>query len=311
MSDSYRAHRAETSFQNIQGLIDRYGIERIGFLTLTTVKGLTWDELLRRFNSLRPVLVKVFTCGIRFVERSGKGRLHVHLVMVTREAIGGNCNWSSRVWRGHKVWHLRNPNGHLREVWAKLRAVLPKYGFGRHELLPVRTNAAGVARYVAAYTCKTTGPEDKGRRVVGYVGRVDRRDNGLWCWIDGRGREWRRGLGLFCTLKQTTPEALRAKHGAHWSFIVSPAVWGLASDPDTWRPIILGGIGPVEPDRVATDSTTSRAAYVGSRDRDTRPARALPVQGGGKAAGDGITEQAASDHTDRVFSDRFKRVGSK
>ncbi len=61
----------------------------------------------------------------------------------------------------------------LRNLWETLRNVLPKYGFGRAELLPVRKTAEAVAAYIAKYIEKNLfnrRPEDKRKKLVRYIG---------------------------------------------------------------------------------------------------------------------------------------------
>src|ERR1017187_5868381 len=78
---SATAKKAETLYANLSGLIERVGIERVGFVTLTTADNCTNRvEAQRRFNSfatnvLRPEAVE----HIAVPERQERGAIHFHL----------------------------------------------------------------------------------------------------------------------------------------------------------------------------------------------------------------------------------------
>ena len=55
---------------------------------------------------------------------------------------------------------------YLRAVWRELRIKCKAYGFGRHELLPIKSNADAMAQYIGKYISKHLGSrkdEDKGK----------------------------------------------------------------------------------------------------------------------------------------------------
>ena len=58
---------------------------------------------------------------------------------------------------------------YLRAVWRELRIKCKAYGFGRHELLPIKSNADAMAQYIGKYISKHLGSrkdEDKGKRLI-------------------------------------------------------------------------------------------------------------------------------------------------
>jgi hypothetical protein len=67
----------------------------------------------------------------------------------------------------------RSVSPELKAIWKWLREVLPGYGFGRAELLPIRKTGEAVASYVAKYIekniCNHTAA-DRGMRLVRYIG---------------------------------------------------------------------------------------------------------------------------------------------
>ena len=83
----YQRKNAYSLAENLESLVESFGEEKIGFLTLTFPKNLTLKEANRRFNSLAShcldswfqawVCVREFTAGGRFLEL----QLRLHLPM--------------------------------------------------------------------------------------------------------------------------------------------------------------------------------------------------------------------------------------
>ena len=77
---------------------------------------------------------------------------------------------------------------------------MDKYGFGRSELLPVKTNSKGLARYVAKYISKHINsrlPEDKGYRLIRTT--IDKKSlwkiaNSNFSFVSAGSRLWREKL---------------------------------------------------------------------------------------------------------------------
>lgn len=58
-------------------------------------------------------------------------------------------------------------------MWGKLRGTLKEYGFGRHELLPIRSTGEAISKYLGKYVSKNVAAReerDKGARLVRYIG---------------------------------------------------------------------------------------------------------------------------------------------
>jgi hypothetical protein len=184
---------AEALRQNVQMMADKYGIHRIGFLTLTTPDEVTPKEYQRRFNSLRShVLHERYGDRIKIVERGSKsGRFHGHLLVVLPFDIRTGCNFEEFA-QGN---YSSAPQA-LRDEWAFLRETLPQYNFGRHELLPVKSTAEGIAFYVGKYVSKHVDgriESDKGVRLVEY-GKGARNWNSRFAWHTPKARLWRAKL---------------------------------------------------------------------------------------------------------------------
>ena len=142
---------AQVLFLEIMALVAFYGIERIGFFTLTFADHVTsLREAQRRFRSIRAhVIVKRHERAIVVWERHESGRIHFHLVVVLAEDIRTGADFAA-----FKRKDYRSANRALRGEWAFWRVTCPKYGFGRHELMPIKSNAQGIARYVGKYIAK-------------------------------------------------------------------------------------------------------------------------------------------------------------
>lgn len=150
---------------NVKSFIDHFGINNVGFLTLTFADHVTDPkEAQRRFNSLRTNYLKArFPHYIRVFERTKNNRIHYHLIVATKQDIRTGLDFAEIKKRNYKSANLN-----IRTLWQSLRENLPNYGFGRAELLPVKTNSKGLARYISKYIGKhieNRNLQDKGFRL--------------------------------------------------------------------------------------------------------------------------------------------------
>jgi hypothetical protein len=178
---------AQVLFLEIMALVAFYGIERIGFFTLTFADHVTGlREAQRRFRSIRAhVIVKRYERAIVVWERHESGRIHFHLVVVLAEDIRSGADFAA-----FKRKDYRSANRALRGEWAFWRVTCPKYRFGRHELMPIKSNAQGIARYVGKYIAKHIRQrleEDKGARLVRFIGyKAGGQDGKLQVFVEQR-----------------------------------------------------------------------------------------------------------------------------
>ena len=182
---------------NVKQFIETFGIEKCGFLTLTFADDVQdVKEASRRFHSLRTnFLKKHFENYICVYERMKSGRIHFHLIVNTRQDIRRGLNF-----RQIQARNYTSANKNLRQLWQVLRENMEKYGFGRSELLPVKTNSKGLARYVGKYIAKHIDsrlPEDKGYRLI----RTTIGKKQLWkiatsnfSFVSEGSRKWRENL---------------------------------------------------------------------------------------------------------------------
>jgi hypothetical protein len=209
---------------NVQYIADRVGLERLGFLTLTFKEPITDPrEAQRRFRSLRTgVLTDRYSAFIRVLERQKSRRIHYHLLVVMPRDIRTGFDFEAIVRRDY-----RSANIELRAEWAFWRRIAPRYGFGRTELLPIKSTAEGIARYVGKYIGKhleVREEDDKGLRLVDYS-RGGRMASTRFQFHTPNAREWRFRVRLFAMMTAYTfgvpasMAGLRQAHGRYWAHL--------------------------------------------------------------------------------------------
>ena len=201
----------------------KYGIEKVGFLTLTFKDHVTdFREAQKRFNSLKTNVLKGrYQDYIRVVERQKSGRIHYHLLVALTCDIRTGFDFFAV-----KDNDYSSANHDIRAEWAFWRRTAPKYRFGRTELMPVRSTSEGIGKYVGKYIGKTLEmrkPEDKGCRLVEYS-RGARMASTRFQFVSDGSAEWRRKLGIFVhyisenTGCEPSFEGLRRVLGVRWSY---------------------------------------------------------------------------------------------
>jgi hypothetical protein len=240
----------------IQALAADFGIERLGFLTLTFADHVTdIREAQRRFNSLNSNVLKArYRRAIGVWERQNNRRIHFHLVVVLSADIRTGFDFAGIAKRDY-----RSASPALRAEWAFWRQTARSYGFGRTELLPVKSTAEGIARYVGKYVSKHIGERsesDKGARVVRFIGYKpgDRKFCSRFAWNTDNSWLWRQKV-----------QAFSARHGL-WSYRHLTQIFG-----KRWAFFLCESI-------LATE-LSAKVAFpsmeMGLRELDTRTARAL------------------------------------
>jgi hypothetical protein len=86
-----------------------------------------------------------YVAWLAVVQRHQDGRIHMHLVVVCKEDIRTGFDFVAI-----KRREYGSACRYLRAEWAFWRTAAPKYGFGRTELLPVRTDLDRFGGYEAA-----------------------------------------------------------------------------------------------------------------------------------------------------------------
>jgi hypothetical protein len=145
-------------------MVEQWGIERLGMLTITFKENLVdWDEAERRFHSFeKNVLSQYCTDWAAVVQVQKRGAIHYHLLTALREDIKTGTNLEVIKNRDLPAYlrygaNVVSPN--LRRYWNEIcaRARGDKewkgggYGIGRIELLPIYTCAEQAANYLTNY----------------------------------------------------------------------------------------------------------------------------------------------------------------
>ncbi|HWD20818.1 MAG TPA: hypothetical protein VHB20_16240 [Verrucomicrobiae bacterium] len=217
-----RKKLAEALTKNIEWMAAIFGRERIGFLTLTLgdldaggrYRNLRdRKEAQRRFHSpLTNEISKRYVCGVTVTERHRNGGIHFHLVVACKDDIRGSIDFAACFpAKDAKGKPSCKPNYAtatevLKREWAYWRRTSKLYGFGRHQLQPMRENGTALGRYLGEYLRKdweSRLPEDKGARCVRYFGhwsadpqrkgecKATPPHKGRFGWMTPRARAWR------------------------------------------------------------------------------------------------------------------------
>jgi hypothetical protein len=129
-------------------------------------------------------------------------------------------------------------NDAIKREWAFWRQTCKKYGFGRHELQPMRQNGEALGRYLGEYLSKDWEhrlPEDKGARCVRYFGHWSKTPRGKgkrrkappynsrFGWMTPRARAWRELMKQICIVIKykgfkLTEANIKEIMGAKWAW---------------------------------------------------------------------------------------------
>ena len=209
---------------NVVRLAEVYGIQNLGFLTLTFADHVTCArEASRRFNNLSRRVLGRYREWIRVLERQKSRRVHYHLLVVLADDIRTGANFDE-----FEKGVYRSANGKLRSEWAFWRKAAPSYGFGRTELLPVKSSQEAIAKYVGKYVSKHVGQrieEDKGVRLVAYS-RGANNSNCKFSWASPGAKNHRRKLAFLGKALGYSPstyaEEFRRDFGSRWAYHLGP-----------------------------------------------------------------------------------------
>jgi hypothetical protein len=264
-----RKKQAEALTENIQWMAATFGKERIGFLTLTLgdfeVGGRFRNlrdrrEAQRRFHSLLTnEISEHYVCGVTVTERHRNGGIHFHLAVVCKEDIRGeidfNACFPSKDASGKPVHKpdYATANEAIKREWAYWRKTAKLYGFGRHQLQPMRENGEALGRYLGEYLRKdweSRLPEDKGARCVrcfGHWSKEPRREGeraktppfkARFGWMTPRACAWREMVKQVVTVlnhkgAKITEQNIKDWLGPKWAWKMGKlfqAVWFVEGD---------------------------------------------------------------------------------
>lgn len=214
----YHRKQAETLYWNTSSFVELYGLNYVGFLTLTFKDNVTdHHEASRRFKSLNKHFLKTtFGNWILVKERQNRGAWHYHILIDCKTDIRTGFNWKAAVCRDYT-----SASPALKNLWAKLRKAMPKYGFGRSELMPIRSNKDGIGRYVGKYISKHVGvreERDKGVRLFSSSSGF-RPANTNFAWNTPHAWVWRMKVKEFARIRRVgSYGGLQMHFGKRWAF---------------------------------------------------------------------------------------------
>jgi hypothetical protein len=224
---------AQAIYLEIEGLAERYGLEKLLFITFTFADQVRdMKEAQRRMHSLETgVLRQRYGAGVGVVERQKSGRVHFHWIFVGNADYRTGVDFKAFENKDYKSapaalkeeWRFwTNPRGRKGGGW---RGTAERYQFGRTEVLPViSSDPEAIARYLGKYISKNVGqrlPEDKGARMVRYMNFKpgDRRANSQIGFIGEKARLWRAKVGAWAEANGCKSyEELRQRFGVRWAW---------------------------------------------------------------------------------------------
>ena len=221
----YQKKAVHVLYANCDKFINEIGLDNVGFLTLTFPDNVTdHKEASRRFDNMRRrFLSEHFGKWMWVKERQKRGAWHFHILIDCKLNIREGINFEE-IGNGN----YRSANNSLRNLWKTIRTETKKYGFGRTELLPVKSNTEGMARYVGKYISNHTEnrkPIDKGVRLTGYS-KDFIRSSPKFAWNTENAKKWRANVKLFFTHIMGYPESmhelatkiLKDRFGPSWAY---------------------------------------------------------------------------------------------
>jgi hypothetical protein len=219
---------------------EKYGLERLVFLTLTFEDDVqVIREAQRRFKNLyRGVFRRRYGRMIGCWERTKAARIHFHLVVVMPFDCLKGFNFAEVANKAlPRKTRYRSVGKSLRWEWAYLRRTLPKYKFGRAEMMPIKSTAEGIARYAGKYVAKhIDGREeaDKGAKTVRFIGfkPEDRTCSSRFSWATPNHALWRAKSEKFAAgIGCQTLEDMKALFGPRWCYFLQHEIFQVELKP--------------------------------------------------------------------------------
>jgi hypothetical protein len=222
LKKKYRKTATALSY-NVEQFAHKYGLENLGFLTLTFKDHVTdFQTASKRFNSLSSnVLNKRYSAWLKVSERCKNNRIHYHLIIALQKDIRTDFDFSAI-----KRNDYRTANKYLRSEWSFWRSTAPKFRFGRTELLPIKSSHEAIGRYVGKYIGKhmmERHVQDKGARLVSYSTGC-RTMSTKFSWVTEGAAQWRNKVAIFANMValktgcEPTMQGLTAQLGSKWAY---------------------------------------------------------------------------------------------
>jgi hypothetical protein len=240
---------------NVASFIQSWGRNHCLFFTVTDEDNLHPKEFAQRWNNYLRRHGAWIVSYIRVLEPQKQGRPHYHLLVAvlwdTKPdafdwAAFGECQRERRergatgLFRELRARYKNSAAPELVRLWALLRKVLPRYGLGRAELLPLRKGKEAISEYIGKYLeagLIIRKHSWKGCRRVEF----DRRNKTGWlactrvfAWHSPGAIAWRARVGeLGLALGVVDMEGIRRKLGPKWAYRLRESI--TLSSPEDWQ----------------------------------------------------------------------------
>lgn len=234
----YHRKQAEVLSVNTREFVDMVGLQNVGFLTLTFRDNLRDSKKAqKRFKSLSTNYLSFkFGHWMLVKERQKRGAWHYHLLVDCKTDIRTGVDFGE-----FRLGVYTSASRELRSFWFDLRKELPKYRFGRSELVPIRSNHEAIARYVGKYISKHVGErreEDKGVRLFSSSGKFHCA-NVRFSWSTVGGWIWREKLKTFANhFGCYRFEDLTESFGDNWAYKLQDQILETALPADVVYPTV-------------------------------------------------------------------------
>lgn len=243
---------------NVKAFIAHWGRHHCLFFTLTDEDDLHPAQFARRWNHYLRRNGTWIASFIRVLEPQKQGRPHYHLlVAVAWDTRPDAFDWeafdkcqqeratsgSTARFRELRAIYRASAAPELVSLWGLLRKVLPRYGLGRAELLPIRKGKEAISEYVGKYLeagLVIRKHSWKGCRRVEF----DRRAKNSWlactrvfAWNSPGAKRWRaRVAQLASALGIEDITEIRRRLGPKWAYRLREVIT-MGSDED-WSSVL-------------------------------------------------------------------------
>lgn len=188
--------------------------------------------LLRRFVG------RFMRRGVIVTERHKSGAIHFHIVGSVINGAELFCGLDIRTgfdFAAVAAGDYRSASPGLRAIWKMLREELPAFGFGRAELLPLKSSGEQVGSYVSKYIEKNIGArgeDDRGKKLVRYFGWKKRHlKPNDFAWATARATAWRTSARELSALVGVESRAEASEcFGSRWAWHLSGVMNAVAGN---------------------------------------------------------------------------------
>ena len=264
---------------NVASFIEHFGRSHCLFFTVTDEDNLHPTKFARRWNNYLRRHGAWIVSFIRVLEPQRRGNPHYHvLVAVEWDTRPDAFDWQAfaecqqeRKMNGYtalfnvlRARYRASAAPQLVALWKIHRKVLPRYGLGRAELLPIRKGKEAISEYIGKYLeagLVIRKHSWKGCRRVEF----DRRNKVRWlactrvfAWHSPGAVAWRKRVGeLGNALGVVDSSGIRKHFGPKWAYRLQESI-ALSTDGE-WRQFLaavtLRMIGNTVVNRLAADLT--------------------------------------------------------